>query len=33
VDTTDYALLGIAVGVVWFAVILAWTLAAGRRHG
>ena len=31
-DTTDYALLGIAVGVVWFAAIAAWAVLAARRH-
>lgn len=32
-NTTDHALLGIVVGVVWFAVILAWALWSERGHG
>jgi hypothetical protein len=28
--TADFAVLGISFGVVWFAVILAWTLLAHR---
>ena len=31
-STTGFALLGTAVGVVWFGVILAWTLWANARH-
>jgi hypothetical protein len=32
VSTTEIALLAVAVGVVWFALILGWTLWAIRRE-
>jgi hypothetical protein len=32
VDGSDYALLGILVGAVWFALIAVWAVWAARRH-
>jgi hypothetical protein len=32
VSTTGFAALGIAVGVVWFGIILAWTLWANAHE-
>jgi hypothetical protein len=31
-STSAIALLGVAVGVVWFGVILGWTIWAGRHE-
>lgn len=31
-DVSDYALLGILVGVVWFALIAVWAVWAARQH-
>jgi hypothetical protein len=32
VSTTGIALVGVAVGVVWFGLILVWTVRALRGH-
>jgi hypothetical protein len=32
VSTFEIALLAVVVGIVWFALILAWTIWANGRH-